>query len=265
MLVFVWRRLQDLRTKSKRAALPKTRRRSSPATIRSPACRTGATSTRSSKTPCTTSSPRIAACAVLMLDLDGFKAINDVHGHLVGDKALIEFSERVTAAAKGALVARVGGDEFAIVLPRRHLARRAGGARAAHHRVGRRAVRHRRHRNRRSASASASRSRPTTAPTRGRAGAPRRSRALPRQGRRPLLYPLLRAGDGRPCRAAQRHRARIALGDRLRTRSRSIYQPLVHWTATASSASRRWRAGRVRCSAAVLPNIVHSPSPRNAA
>jgi diguanylate cyclase (GGDEF)-like protein len=56
--------------------------------------------------------------AVLILDLDGFKAINDVHGHLVGDKALVEFAERIETAAKGALVARVGGDEFAIVLAR---------------------------------------------------------------------------------------------------------------------------------------------------
>jgi diguanylate cyclase (GGDEF)-like protein len=55
--------------------------------------------------------------AVLLLDLDGFKAINDSHGHAVGDEALIEFATRVTSVIRaGTFMARVGGDEFAIVM-----------------------------------------------------------------------------------------------------------------------------------------------------
>jgi diguanylate cyclase (GGDEF)-like protein len=55
--------------------------------------------------------------AVLMLDLDGFKAINDIHGHGVGDEALVEFAERITSVIRaGTFMARVGGDEFAIVM-----------------------------------------------------------------------------------------------------------------------------------------------------
>src|SRR6266550_4323546 len=56
--------------------------------------------------------------AVLMLDLDGFKQVNDTHGHAVGDKALCEFAARVSAVLRtDAFLARLGGDEFAIILP----------------------------------------------------------------------------------------------------------------------------------------------------
>jgi diguanylate cyclase (GGDEF)-like protein len=54
--------------------------------------------------------------ALILLDLDGFKPINDTFGHLVGDKMLIEVSQRLRELGSGALsVARLGGDEFALV------------------------------------------------------------------------------------------------------------------------------------------------------
>jgi diguanylate cyclase (GGDEF)-like protein len=57
--------------------------------------------------------------AVLMLDLDGFKVINDTHGHAVGDKALSEFARRVTALLRAdSVLARIGGDEFVIIMPK---------------------------------------------------------------------------------------------------------------------------------------------------
>src|SRR3984885_2454830 len=57
--------------------------------------------------------------AVLMMDLDGFKLVNDVHGHAVGDKALSEFARRVSVIVRAdAFLARVGGDEFTIIMPK---------------------------------------------------------------------------------------------------------------------------------------------------
>jgi diguanylate cyclase (GGDEF)-like protein/PAS domain S-box-containing protein len=55
--------------------------------------------------------------AVLMLDLDGFKAINDTMGHDAGDAALREVAARIARSARpGDTVARLGGDEFTILL-----------------------------------------------------------------------------------------------------------------------------------------------------
>ncbi|WP_422060053.1 diguanylate cyclase domain-containing protein [Sphingopyxis sp.] len=56
--------------------------------------------------------------AIALLDLDGFKPVNDRHGHAVGDQLLCEIAERLRGAcSEHAMVARQGGDEFAILVP----------------------------------------------------------------------------------------------------------------------------------------------------
>ena len=58
---------------------------------------------------------------MLVIDLDGFKPINDTLGHLIGDELLVEAASRIreaTADSKGSLVSRFGGDEFVVLLRR---------------------------------------------------------------------------------------------------------------------------------------------------
>ncbi|OEO31605.1 hypothetical protein VW23_015345 [Devosia insulae DS-56] len=60
-----------------------------------------------------------AAAAVLVLDADHFKEINDVHGHPSGDRVLVAVAAAIgTAIRQGDLFGRIGGEEFALVLPR---------------------------------------------------------------------------------------------------------------------------------------------------
>ncbi|WP_076861269.1 sensor domain-containing protein [Bradyrhizobium mercantei] len=54
--------------------------------------------------------------AVLCVDLDGLKEINDVYGHAMGDKVLIEVAQRLQAVARGGVVARLSGDEFGLII-----------------------------------------------------------------------------------------------------------------------------------------------------
>src|SRR5205807_2491106 len=53
--------------------------------------------------------------AILCIDLDRFKEINDLHGHSTVDRVLREVSRRLLAASEGTFFARIGGDEFIAV------------------------------------------------------------------------------------------------------------------------------------------------------
>jgi diguanylate cyclase (GGDEF)-like protein len=61
--------------------------------------------------------------SLLVLDVDHFKRVNDEHGHLVGDRALVHIARTLQANVRnGDSVARVGGEEFLVLLPNTTLA-----------------------------------------------------------------------------------------------------------------------------------------------
>ena len=68
--------------------------------------------------------------AVLFVDVDGLKAVNDAHGHLSGDAALLHIARTLQREVRASdLVARIGGDEFGLVLD--HVSESAAHAKSA--------------------------------------------------------------------------------------------------------------------------------------
>ncbi|GAA0315484.1 GGDEF domain-containing protein [Kineococcus aurantiacus] len=77
--------------------------------------------------------------SLVLLDVDHFKAVNDTHGHAVGDEVLVEVARALAAHARPEDVVRYGGEEFVVLLPR--VDARAARARAEELRVACAAVR----------------------------------------------------------------------------------------------------------------------------
>lgn len=75
--------------------------------------------------------------SVLIIDLDHFKQVNDVHGHDAGDEVLIHASAQIAKASpSGSLVARLGGEEFAVLMSYESVAQLHQHAEAIRQRVG---------------------------------------------------------------------------------------------------------------------------------
>ena len=208
-------------------------------------------------TGCATSSPRSpstgGALAVGLMDLDGFKEVNDTLGHQAGDAVLSEVARRLAySAASAGLVARLGGDEFAIL--RRPHVRPDGarGARPTHPRRTRPSVHHRRrsHQHQRQHRLRARPRRRDGCPD---AAAASRRRDVQREGRSRQRRRLLRSDPRRELAPSTGARHRSACRHRRRTA-----EPRV----PAEGPTARRRGHRLRSARPLAPSRARPGLPR---
>ncbi len=190
-----------------------------------------------------------AALAVLFIDLDRFKHVNDTHGHETGDKLLQAVSQRIKDAVRSEdIVVRMGGDEFVVVLnivrssnQVQETASRITSALAAPLEIdGKPLVTSRERRCQHV---------PTRWRRRGRTAPPLRHGDVSSQGSRPEQLPGVQPGHGPPVEGARRHRSeparRAGIADQLDVH----YQPLIDIETRRVVTWKRWCAGNIRSTA----------------